>query len=257
MRSGEIQPGMMPITLGIMAIFYLPYTIAVVFFTRHFVILVDKRPFETFGLARGGGWAAELWLGLALGFGLPALIFAVSYLAGWTKITGSLFTQPPSRILVVLAQTLVALVGVAVTEEMIVRGYILQTLKWGYGTATALIASSLLFGLVHLFNPGAAFLAFLGTAGAGLFLGYCYLVTKRLWLPIGWHFGWNFALGPIFGFPVSGMDIPAWVVQKTSGPTLWTGGRFGPEASLMMVILLLLGTLAIKLIIRPSDHSTI
>ena len=246
MQAGEIRPGMMAISLGILAIFYLPYTIAVVIFTKYYVALVDRRPFETFGLAREGRWSYELLVGVILGIGLPGLIFGISCLAGWTHITGSLFSQPPARILVVLIETLVALIGVAITEEMVVRGYMLQTLKWGYGTAVALIVSSLLFGMVHLFNPGATPLAFLGTAGAGLVLGYSYLVTRRLWLPIGWHFGWNFALGPIFGFPVSGIDIPSWVVQKTYGPTLWTGGRFGPEASLMMPIVLVLAALIVR-----------
>ena len=256
MPSGGIQPGMMPISLEILAIFYLPYAIAVVIFTKYYVTLVDRRPFETFGLAREGRWSYELLVGVILGIGLPGLIFGISCLAGWTHITGSLFSQPPARILVVLVETLIALIGVAITEEMIVRGYMLQTLNWGYGTAVALIVSSLLFGMVHLFNPGATPLAFLGTAGAGLVLGYSYLVTRRLWLPIGWHFGWNFALGPIFGFPVSGIDIPSWVVQRTHGPALWTGGRFGPEASLMMLIVLLIGILAVRFTI-PHQPSTI
>jgi len=256
MPSGGIQPGMMPISLEILAIFYLPYAIAVVIFTRLFVIHVDRRPFETFGLAREGRWSYELLVGVILGIGLPGLIFGISCLAGWTHITGSLFSQPPARILVVLVETLIALIGVAITEEMVVRGYMLQTLKWAYGAIVALVVSSVLFGMVHLINPGAALPAFLGTALAGIFLGYCYLLTGRLWLPIGWHFGWNFALGPIFGFPVSGIDIPSWVVQRTHGPALWTGGRFGPEASLMMLIVLLIGILAVRFTI-PHQPSTI
>ena len=235
------------ISLATLAILYLPLAAAIVVFTRYFVIYVDNRPFETFGLSLEKGWTSQMRLGVGLGIGMPALMFVASYLAGWTKITGSIMTQPPSHILAVLVQSIIAMGGIAVVEETVMRGYVLQTLKWGYEPITAVVASSILFGSMHLFNPNATFQGFLGTTAAGLFLAYCYLVTKKLWLPIGVHLGWNFALGPIFGFPVSGIDIPSWIVQRTSGPSIWTGGAFGPEAGLMTLVVLLLGALVVRL----------
>ena len=255
-RPEDLMSGM-PISLTTLAIIYLPLAPAVIAFTWLFVTKVDRRPFETFGLTVERGWTSKVWLGIGLGIGLPALMFAASYLAGWTKVTGSLMNQQPGHILAVVAASVAAMVGIAIVEETVMRGYVLQTLKWGYDAITALIVSSVFFGALHLFNPGASLAGFLGTAAAGLFLGYCYLATKRLWLPIGVHFGWNFALGPIFGFPVSGVEIPSWIVQEVSGPTIWTGGRFGPEAGLMVYIALLLGALIVKLTARPSAHPTI
>ena len=245
-KPPQEAPTALQITLPLLAVLYLPLSAAIVAFTGLFVVYVDHRPFETLGFDRIRHWTTELWLGIGLGIGMPALIFAASYLAGWTKIAGSLITQPPSHILSVALQSVIAMVGIAIVEETVMRGYVLQTLKWGYDPITALIASSVAFGAMHLFNPGATFAGFLGTTAAGLFLGYCYLATKRLWLPIGVHFGWNFALGPIFGFPVSGIDIPSWIVQKVSGPTIWTGGAFGPEAGLMTLAVLLLGVLVVR-----------
>ena len=84
------------------------------------------------------------------------------------------------------------------------------------------------------------------TLAAGLILGYGYLATERLWLPIGFHFSWNFALGPIFGFPVSGIDLPAWLMHNPSGPVVWTGGAFGPEAGVLGIIAMALGWLGIR-----------
>ena len=75
-----------------------------------------------------------------------------------------------------------------------------------------------------------------------VFLAYGYLSTKQLWLPIGLHIGWNFFEGVGFGFPVSGLDIYHLTRITVSGPELWTGGAFGPEAGLILLPGLLLGT---------------
>ena len=39
----------------------------------------------------------------------------------------------------------------------------------------------------------------------GVLLGFAYLRTRALWLPIGLHFGWNFAL-PLFGVNLAGLQ---------------------------------------------------
>lgn len=217
--------------LTIIWVLLLPLTMLITWF---FVVYLDRRPFETLGFETQGPWRQDIALGLALGFGLPALIFALSYALGWVHISGSMFTLSPLRILAVLAQTLLAMMAVAIGEETIMRGYVLQTLKLRYGVVAALIVSTLIFSVGHAGNPGGAgIMPFVGIVLAGLGLGYAYLATKRLWLPIAFHFAWNFALGPVFGFPVSGIDISSWIEQQVTGPALFTGGQFGPEAGLM------------------------
>jgi hypothetical protein len=96
-----------------------------------------------------------------------------------------------------------------------------------------------------LFNPNLSWLAFLGLFLSGLFLAYGYLRTEQLWLPIGLHLGWNFFEGIVFGFPVSGNYTYQLVRQTTTGPELITGGAFGPEAGLILLPALLLGTAGI------------
>jgi hypothetical protein len=76
---------------------------------------------------------------------------------------------------------------------------------------------------------------------AGIFLGYGYVRTRQLWLPIGLHLGWNFCEGVVFGFPVSGLDIYALTRIEVTGPELWTGGAFGPEAGLIILPALIVG----------------
>jgi hypothetical protein len=75
---------------------------------------------------------------------------------------------------------------------------------------------------------------------AGILLAGAYVVSRRLWLPIGLHFGWNFALGGIFGLAVSGNRVEGWLQCRLEGPEWLTGGIFGLEASLVTIIMGLL-----------------
>ena len=68
-------------------------------------------------------------------------------------------------------------------------------------------------------------------------LGAAYMLTRRLWLPMGIHAAWNFTQGEIFDVPVSGTDSHGLVDAKLQGPALLTGGGFGLEASLISIII--------------------
>jgi len=219
--------------------------IAVLVLTFVFVIYLDRRPPETIGFNRSGTWGIEIVLGLFLGVGMMGLMFFASYLAGWSKVTGAIFGSSHVKILVLTAEALLFWVSTGIVEETMMRGYVQKNLECKYGAVAALVITSITFGLMHSLNPGASIKAFIGTTLAGFILGYAFLATGRLWLPIAFHFSWNCAEGLIFGFPVSGMPSPAWIQQKFAGPVIWTGGKFGPEAGLMTPLVLILGTLII------------
>ncbi|MES2866579.1 MAG: CPBP family intramembrane glutamic endopeptidase, partial [Actinomycetota bacterium] len=107
-----------------------------------------------------------------------------------------------------------------------------------WGTWLALAVSAVLFGLVHLVNPGATVWGAIAIAvEAGLMLAAAYVATGSLWLSIGLHLGWNIATVAIFGTVTSGSESRgAIVTATTSGPDWLTGGAFGPEASVIAVI---------------------
>ena len=71
------------------------------------------------------------------------------------------------------------------------------------------------------------------------------MLTRSLWLVSGIHLAWNFAQGPIFGLPVSGIRFPSLLYGEVQGPALWTGGDFGPEAGLVALSICLIPTCAI------------
>jgi CAAX protease family protein len=126
----------------------------------------------------------------------------------------------------------------AVTEELMFRGVLFRIIEERTGTWTALALTGVLFGLFHLTNPDATVWGAIAIAiEAGGTLAAAYAATRTLWVPIGLHFGWNFAEAGIFGTEVSGNGKTEGLLHGvTSGPALLTGGRFGPEASPYTVV---------------------
>ncbi|MFE2348317.1 CPBP family intramembrane glutamic endopeptidase [Kitasatospora cineracea] len=123
--------------------------------------------------------------------------------------------------------------GAAVTEELMFRGLLFRLVERGLGTYAALALSGGLFGAAHLFNQDATLVGAAAIAiEAGGMLAAGYAATRSLWLPIGLHFGWNFAESGIFSTEVSGNGSTHGLLDAaTSGSALITGGEFGPEAS--------------------------
>lgn len=121
----------------------------------------------------------------------------------------------------------------SVTEEVMFRGVLFRLIEERGGTWLALLATSVLFGAWHLLNPDATVWGAVAIAiEAGGTLGAAYAATRSLWVPIGLHFGWNFAESAIFGTEVSGNGANEGLLHGvTSGPAILTGGQFGPEAS--------------------------
>ncbi len=198
-------------------------------------ILKRKKTFQFFqqmGLTKPK-YAVELIYGFLLGSLLVGTMFGVMYVLGGYTIES---VQWPIDFLPGLLMFL--LVGFA--EELIFRGYVFQALERGIGPFFAVIISSLLFGFAHSLNQienvslmeKIYFCAVLSFE-AGLPLAGAYLLTRRIWLPIGFHWAWDFLEGTIFGFTVSGTDIgPSVMTTKLTGDLFTSGGAFGPEASL-------------------------
>ncbi|SDG47573.1 hypothetical protein SAMN05216553_108245 [Lentzea fradiae] len=182
------------------------------------------------------------WAGLARGAALGAWLFCsvlalIGMLDGWGRVTWGSF----SGVLGVAG----VLAAVATMEEIVFRGVLFRMLEERAGTAVSVVVSSSLFGLAHLLNTGATPWTALsvGLTGGGV-LAAAYVVTRSLWLPIGLHFGWNFAQAGVFGVELSGADVEpsGLLLLELDGPVVLTGGPFGPEASVPAVLVCLVAT---------------
>lgn len=129
---------------------------------------------------------------------------------------------------------------VSVLEEMVSRGFILGNLMDCMNRHAALLLSSLLFSLTHLFNPNTALLPMFNLFLAGILLGSAYIYTRNLWFAIGMHLFWNFVQGPILGFKVSGTSTSTLVKLHYPENNSVNGGEFGFEGSVVCTIFMLI-----------------
>ncbi|MET7336701.1 CPBP family intramembrane glutamic endopeptidase [Nonomuraea sp. NPDC005650] len=132
--------------------------------------------------------------------------------------------------------------SVAVAEELLFRGVLFRIVEERTGTVIALVVSAVLFGATHLVNVNATLWGALSLAlTGGTMTAAAYVATRSLWLPISLHFAWNFTHAGIFGVVLSGSNLPPHGLLNAtlSGPAPLTGGTFGPEASLLALLVCL------------------
>ena len=125
-------------------------------------------------------------------------------------------------------------------EELLFRGYAMQKLatRWPRFAVGFMAA---VFALLHLGNEAVSVLAIANIFVAGVLLGLTWLVTGRLWFAIGLHLIWNLLSGPILGYNVSGYESRRTVWRTSgSGAPILTGGGFGIEGSIWMLLVELL-----------------
>ncbi|HKG53704.1 MAG TPA: type II CAAX endopeptidase family protein [Anaerolineales bacterium] len=212
---------------------------------------LDKRSFESLGLKLDKQTLLDILAGIGITFVQMGFIYILMLALGWLTFVGFAWEFDPIQVVVRNMITFfIVFIIVGWNEELLSRGYQLQTIASGFNLFWGVIISSAVFGLLHLGNPNATWVSAVGIFFAGVYLAYGYIRTGQLWLSIGLHIGWNFFEGVVFGFPVSGLDIYALTRIKVQGPELWTGGAFGPEAGLIVLPSLILGAFLIYLYTR-------
>ena len=197
------------------------------------------------------GAPRELGAGLLTGLCLFSLMTAIVALLGGFEVQGLRGWGAiwPMAAMAVTSGTF---------EEMLFRGVLFRHIETMLGSWAALGITSVLFGAAHLSNPGSSIFAAVAIAlEAGVLLGAAYMVTRRLWLAIGIHAGWNFTQGWIFSIPVSGGEAPiGLLVTRRLGPDWLTGGEFGLEASVVaMAVATTAGVMLLARVVR--NHGTI
>jgi uncharacterized protein len=214
--------------------------------------LLDRRPFSAFGFRLGAGWWLDLCFGMVLGALLMTILFLLELRLGWVEVTGSFEPRGDAPLVVSLLIPAATFICVGISEETVFRGYQLKNAAEGLNyprlgpRAAILLAwvlSSVFFAVLHADNPNATSISTLNIVLAGLMLGFGYVLSGELAVPIGLHITWNFFQGAVYGFPVSGFGAfgPTLLTTQQGGPRLWTGGSFGPEGGLLVPGIMLLG----------------
>lgn len=185
---------------------------------------------QTLGVALDRSPLTNVVVGALITMIAIGVVFAVQVAAGMTLVDriGS-----GNALLADIASFLI----VPFIEEFVFRcGILGALLAWIPRSSVAVLISAMVFGGLHAANPHASVLSVASTTLGGIAYGMAFASTRRIWLPLGLHFGWNYAEGRVFGFHLSGGAVrgPApFVQQHDLGPPLLTGGEYGPEGGLI------------------------
>ena len=207
------------------------------------IVRLGERPRDDLPIAAA---PRGLALGVLTGFLLFCALVGIAALFDVYNIVGPGDTRELVKDLI--GMTILA----AFMEELLFRGILFRWIEAFAGSWAALVVTSALFGLAHIFNANATWMSSLAImVEAGALLGGAYMLSRNLWVPMGLHAAWNFTQGFLFDVPVSGNDMHGLVQAKLSGPVLLSGGPFGLEASMIGVVLSIpLGAFVILLAVR-------
>ena len=209
--------------------------------------VLEGLPWRALGLTLHKLWARDFLIGSAIGVSSLVLAAIIAIVGGGLKL--SLNTvHPPGRIAITLIGSALMFIFAALAEEATFRGYPLQTFTRAGLALLGVLLTSVPFALGHLWNPNVVpGVTFANTALAGIWLALAYLRTRSLWLPLGVHWAWNWAMGSFFGLPVSGLHLVGATFLKADdvGPAWLTGGTYGLEGGVACTVALVVSTIVI------------
>jgi membrane protease YdiL (CAAX protease family) len=215
---------------------------------------LDRRPPALLGFGFSRGWLRELALGLAGGPLVTGLLVLILVTTGSVSLA---LTPNLSTSLGALPLFLVLFTLAAAVEELVFRGYLLQSLAEGSRRWIAGLLFCIVFTWGHADNPDVTIIGITNIFLAGVILVILYFQTRRLWLPIGFHFSWNLAQSWLWGFDVSGIKIEDQLfVMNPTGAEHLTGGEFGLEGSVLSTVLfiVLVAWFLTKKVLTPTEE---
>jgi uncharacterized protein len=209
---------------------------------------IDRRPFQTIGFAFDhimrdsliGLSVGNIWLGASVG---------TAWLLGWASpIVPIGFAWP------ILAGAALALLFNVLAQELLLCGFIFQTIRRQSNVVIAIVVSAILFASYHAGAFKGEWLPVLNVFAAGLLFCLAYIITGNLWFPISIHFAWDVLLGPLLGLTESGKsDLGGgWKMFVVNGPPLWTGGSFGLEGGFIVTLTVFVSIVLIILFQRQK-----
>ncbi|WP_411682362.1 CPBP family intramembrane glutamic endopeptidase [Clostridium thailandense] len=206
------------------------------------VRFIEKRKILTLGF-RHNKRAYNFFIGFFIGITTITMITIALFLAGAIHIeirkNINMSINTYLGIVVIVVSWLIQ----SVSEEIGIRGWLIPLLGAKYNVAIAILTTSVVFGILHLFTPAATVLSFVNLILSGVFFALYAISEDCLWGVWGCHFGWNLALGNVYAFSVSGFSSTDCTIFKINvvGANLLTGGSFGPEGGLLATLALIMG----------------
>jgi membrane protease YdiL (CAAX protease family) len=199
----------------------------------------DDRPLAALGVPLRQSFGRRFWEGSVWGFAMLSLILLTLRFTGHFRIDSFALTdrEIPRYALAWAAVFL----GVAFSEELAFRGYLLFSFSRALRFWRAALLLSFMFAAAHLGNHGENVPGILQVFGTGLL--FCFMIrrTGNLWFAIGYHATWDWAETFFYGTPDSGLlGLGRLLNTSAQGPAWLTGASAGPEGSILAILALLL-----------------
>jgi len=210
---------------------YLGLSIGVVLSTLLYRYFVDDKPYRSLGLGIDR-LSKETLVGIVWAVGILTASFVIVWAMNGVEIVQT------EKLGLGLWGYLSWFFLVAIVEEFVFRGYLLQMMTEHLNYTIAIILTSIGFAIIHLGNAHFTWIAFCNLTLGGVFMALLYLKYQSLYAPIGFHWLWNYFQGNILGFGVSGNDVLGVLQISVEGPHWLSGGQFGLEGSIFTCILL-------------------
>jgi membrane protease YdiL (CAAX protease family) len=207
--------------------------------------IIDRKPVKSLGL-QWTSFEADASVGFCLGAALLGAATLLLYATGNLEWSEAHFIKGDFLL------GLMLMVLIALTEEMVFRGYILNNLLESMNKWAALGVSAGMFALAHGSNPGISSVAIANLLLAGMLLGINFIYTRNIWFAVLFHFSWNFIQGPILGYTVSGLPLKGVLQPDLKGPWWLTGGEFGLEGSFITTCLFALVVLLFYMVYEKN-----
>ncbi|MBC5708837.1 CPBP family intramembrane metalloprotease [Hungatella sp. L12] len=144
------------------------------------------------------------------------------------------------------------LVGVA--EEVMNRGFLMGVLRRCRNLPAIMVVPSVIFGLIHLRNPGVTFFSVTNIVLVGILFSYMFIKSGSIWMCIGYHITWNIFQGLVYGMPVSGLHVPGMITTQYTESNVLNGGAFGIEGGILTTIVTLLTFIGVWYYYRNSKY---
>jgi len=228
-----------PAHSGQLALFFLEEALILIAALAPALLLskLEGRRFGAYGLPARGAFGMQFWCGAAWGIMAVTVLILSMRALGLVGFSGLAIHGLRALKFAVFWGVFFLIVGLY--EDFLFRGYSLATLSKVTGFWPAAMASSVIFGSIHLENRGEGWAGILGAAAIGLFFCLTLRRTGTLWFAVGMHMSWDWCETYLYSVPDSGLVLPGHLLNSSfHGPVWLTGGSVGPEGSVLVFVLI-------------------
>ncbi len=216
--------------------------------------LIEGRTIGAYGVPWRGAFRARFWQGTV--WGIAQLSAIMLLIAAWHGYTFGGLALGGGALIEFAVRWAAVFLAVGFAEEFLFRGYLQFTLAEGMGFWPTALLLSLIFGAVHLHNPGEGVVGALSVFTIGVFLCLTLRRTGDLWLAIGWHAAFDFGETYLYSVPNSGLVMPGHLLAASLHGARWlTGGSVGPEGSAFSFAVLAVTFVAFDRVYRPRKEA--